>query len=205
MKTTKIRISVYTLITVLSFAMIFSSCTKDDELNSPMVTSSQSSNDLNFYEQEDLLYLVEKEKFHSDVYRTIIEANQLAFIGQLCNCDENFVSRLSIKIEKYGIDNPIADMERGEFINSRLYNMFKEFETLDMTNDAVTIGYAKDMEAEIMSEMQLFLDRLSGNEDLHFLYLEIQEKSEAQLDELELYLKSIEDKPIAAELPAIDE
>jgi len=204
MKTTKIKISVYTLITVLSFALIFSSCTKDDELNTPMATSSQSSNDLNVYEQIDLLYLVEKEKFHTDVYQSIIEANQLSFMGQLCSCDEDFMARLSIKLEKYGIDNPVADLPRGEYTDTRLQVLFNDFETIDLSNNAVAISYAKDMESEILVEMQQILDQLNGNEDLRNLYLEIQVKSEGQLEELQSFLKSNPGYPIAGVVPEID-
>ncbi len=169
-----------------------------------MATSSQSGNDLNVYEQIDLLYLVEKEKFHTDVYQSIIEASQLSFMGQLCSCDEDFMTRLSIKLEKYGIDNPVADFPRGEYTDTRLQVLFNDFETIDLSNNEVAISYAKDMESEILVEMQQILDQLNGNEDLRNLYLEIQVKSEGQLEELQSFLKSNPSYPIAGVVPEID-
>lgn len=176
---------------ILTLGIILSSCSKENDLDAPMIHSSSVSDNLTSIEQDDLLYLVEKEKFHRDVYQTIYDANQLSFVNELCNCDDAFMTKLSIKIDKYGLENPIAHMSVGEFENNSLQNRFNNFEALDLTDDLVTIEFAKDMEAEMLNRIQLVLDQLEGNNDLRSIYVNIQASSQAQYDELEIQLDFI--------------
>lgn len=201
MKTKKIKSSVYTLLVVFTLAMILSSCSKDNELDAPMINTTQTDNALSNFEQEDLIYLAEKEKFHRDVYQTIYDANQLAFVSQLCNCDENFLDQLSIKIDKYGLDNPVINKATGEFENTGLQYRFNYFETIDMTDDLITISFAKEMEAEMLNEIQLYLEQLDGNADLRAIYLDIQAKSQEQYEELESYMLILGDEPVIEDDP----
>jgi hypothetical protein len=184
MKTTKINSSIFTLCVILTLGIILSSCSKENDLDAPMIHSTTVNDDLTSIEQDDLLNLLEKEKFHRDVYQTIYDANQLSFVTQFCNCDDAFMTKLSIKVDKYGLENPVANKAIGEFESANLQHRFTAFESLDLNDELVALEFARDMESEMISEIQRVLEQLDGNNDLRSIYVNIQASSEAQYDEL---------------------
>lgn len=180
MKTLKFYAAIGTLV----LAMAFTGCSKD-EVDSPMVTASNgTSKVLSVDEQEGLLSLLELQKMQVDVYSVIADHIQQPVFTDLKQQDTKLMELLSVKVDKYGLENPIVGKAAGEFEDESVQDKYNEFIRTTGFEWNEMVDYATSMEKAFIDVVQIQKLRISGNDDIVQLYEEIQKQSESHLNAL---------------------
>lgn len=192
----------FALAGTLIAAILLVSCTKEDAKYFPMNSSSTngSSIELNDLGKAGLLLLVEKEKLHRDVYLTMSEKCQLPFVSEFCNCDEKFMNLLVVKIEKYGLDNPIENLGVGEFKSSGIQAVYNQFTEDCELGETKMLNFVKQMEESILDDIRDNQENVAGNANFIQMYSQLYSASQNQLDlinnELGVHLNFVEPDPV---------
>lgn len=94
--------------------LIFNSCKKD---NNPSISEQ---------EKNDLLFLIEEEKLARDVYDHCYEMYGQSIFNNISNSEDSHISQVSTLLDYYHIENPIKEMNSGEFLNSTLQSTYND-------------------------------------------------------------------------------
>jgi len=188
MKTLKM----YALMGTVIAAIFLVSCSKDEADDTfYSAPANVVSNDFSDQEKAGLILLVEKEKLHRDVYMAMANNCQLPLVGELCSCDENYMNLLSIKIDKYGLTNPLVGKEAGEYHDTNVQAVYDDFIENCGTGQYSMMQFAKLMEENDLDIIYEQLEIIEGNTDVMQLYVGLKDASVKQLnsikDELELH------------------
>lgn len=180
MKTLKFYAAIGTLI----MAMAFAGCSKD-EVDTPFYSASNgTSKDLSADEKEGLLSLLELQKMQVDVYSVMADRIQQPVFNDLAEQDAKLMELLAVKVDKYGLDNPITGKAAGEFEDEAVQNKYNAFIRTTNFGWNEMIAYATDMEEELIDVIQEQKTKISGNMDIVQLYEEILQQSVSDLNAL---------------------
>jgi hypothetical protein len=177
------------ILAALTIALV--SCSKD-ELDTPFYTADNGvSKELTSLEKAGLLTLLEKQKMHRDVYNWIYAQFPSQVFSSLAKHDGALMERLSIKVDKYGLVNPVIDKLAGEFADASIQVQYNDF-TRDASGDLEKmINGAKAMEAELIAEVAKERSILSGNPDIDQVYGELMLESQGHLNILNDEMKGL--------------
>jgi len=181
----------YALLGTLALAIVFVSCSKDETIAPFNSAQNGASTDLNNFEKAGLLSLVEKQKLHRDIYDLMAEKDHEPIFTIMSVCDAKYMELLSIKVDKYGLDNPTVDNMAGEYENAQIqadYNEFIRSNNFDLNQMLV---YARKMEEAIIIEIRFHEANVSGNTDIVKIYDDLINESQIQLEALNDELKSL--------------
>jgi hypothetical protein len=182
-------IQIFALAGTFVLAVILGGCSKD-EVDTPFYSADNgTSKELTELEKAGLISLLEKEKFHRDVYAVIAERLQSPFFEELSEEDAVLMDLLSIKVDKYGLVNPVVGIEAGSFSDNAIQNDYTDFIQNNTSDPLTLVAYAEDMERTMIDEIETQQSMLSGNTDIVVAYDRMLKKSTAQLrllaDEME--------------------
>ncbi|MCB2220377.1 MAG: DUF2202 domain-containing protein [Bacteroidetes bacterium] len=195
MKTLTFNKSVMTIMSVFLMALIMMSCSKDDDIDTPMTLpdSDGYSKTLSPAEKEGLLYLAEKEKMMRNVYESISTMYENTVFADLSVAKAQHMNLLSVKIDKYDLENPIGTLSHDEFQNPLIQNEFDEFTSFANLTLVDAIVYSKALEESTIDDLEVLLENVKGNGDLVHTYRQILESSQLNLDALSLETKGLID------------
>lgn len=175
------KLKMYAILSIMSLAMIFVSCSKDDDVNVPY---TPSANELNDAEKSGLIELVEIEKLHRDVYDNMNISNPCELFENLCNCDGNFMELLADKIEIYELDNPLTGNEKGVFSNNDIQIKYNHFLSISNSEMMDILTFVKDMEVQALLRIEEQINLMEGNADISEIYLNMLEESRCQISSI---------------------
>jgi hypothetical protein len=166
----------YALMGAFALAMIFVSCSKDDDDTSvyPAV------NNLSDAEKAGLIEMVEVEKLHRDVYQLMNIQSPCDLFAELCNCDGDFMEQLASKIKKYKLENPLNGYASGSYANKKYQNTYDAYMNIPDPNLMKILEFASDMEKQAISVVENQVE-LAQSEEMKVLFSNILEQSRCQL------------------------
>ncbi|MBK8504680.1 MAG: DUF2202 domain-containing protein [Saprospiraceae bacterium] len=98
--------------------------------------------DLNEAEKDAILFMREEEKLARDVYSFLYERWTHPVFMNISRSEERHMTAMLCLIQRYGLEDPVGENERGVFINKELadlYPVFTEIGTRSL-EDALTVG-----------------------------------------------------------------
>ena len=185
------KLKIFALLGSLSLAVILVSCSTDDAVapsgNSGSADAYGSetgiaSVDLSSNEKVCLLTLLEKQKLHRDLYDVMLENSQNEVFSMLSQSDETLMELLSIKADRYAIENPVLYKLPGEYDDSQIQAVYENFVQSKEFGLNQMLIYAQEMESEMIDEIHVHLAGVSGNPDIAQIYKNLIDKSEDQLE-----------------------
>ena len=184
-------IKFYAVTAIAAIAMVVVSCSKD-EIETPVyITDNGDSQTLGDFQKEGLVYLLETEKMHRDVYTWINTQFPSALIADLAEGDQEFVKRLTEEVGKNGIANPTLNKLPGEFEDIGVQNQYNEFLRLTNGDLQAMLENARVMEERLISTAQEQQLNLCGNDCLRQVYGNLIQQTTAQLKALDDELKGL--------------
>jgi hypothetical protein len=103
---------------------------------------SVSVSQLSPQEAESLLFMREEEKLARDVYITLYEQWNNQVFDNISSAERRHMEKMRIKIEKYGLTDPITDDSVGVFNNTELQELYWKLVTKGQSSelDALYVG-----------------------------------------------------------------
>lgn len=186
MKTLALNTSIKTLMSVLIAAMIMMSCSKNDDLVNPEYTQANDGDtkSLTIAEQNDLLYMIEKEKMMRNIYKTMFQEYNVELFQSIYQAKESHLSLLSSKIDKYDVHNPLVYSAENEFENSSLQLVYDDFLAKKLIYEIEALNFVKNMEERHINYVETTVSQVDGNDDIVSVYNVILLGSQAHLDAL---------------------
>jgi hypothetical protein len=77
-------------------------------------------------EVEGILYMREEEKLARDVYLTLYEQWGLSIFQNIANSEHTHMEAIKTLIDRYGLDDPVAGKDIGEFSDPTLQSLYDE-------------------------------------------------------------------------------
>lgn len=193
-----------TVTALVALAMVFVSCSKD-EVDTPIYSASGgSSHDLNNFEKAGLITLLETTKLHRDVYTWINSEYQADLFVQLAEREEKNLALLSVRVDKYGLENPVSDMLPGEFDNAAIQEEYNTFVSSATGDIVAMIDMARAMERDMIVAVEEQQATLSGNTDIANLYYtlicECNDQIQALIDDTKGFIGEYLPKPSVQEM-----
>lgn len=144
----------------------------------PGALAITAEGELSAQEMADLLFMREEEKLAGDVYRTLHDTWGSQVFANIEQAEQHHVEQVLAVMDAYGIDDPSADLDPGEFVNPDLQDLYDELVERGETSleEALRVG-ALIEEVDI----QDLRDRASDNPDLASLYSRLEEASHNHL------------------------
>ncbi len=195
MKTLTFNKPVLTLMSVMMISLLMMSCSKENDLEKPMKLPDYeaSSKTLNEVEKEGLLYMAEQEKMLQNVYESLYATHSVAVFAENSTSKEQQKQLLSAKIDRYGLDNPISEMEDGEYRNPFIQQTYDDIMAIDDMTAGDALIYSKTLEEAVISDLEYLISEENVNEDLANTYRQILETTHANLDALFFETKGLID------------
>jgi len=166
---------------LMALAIIFASCSKDEVVEPASYGPGGSSHELNSFDQAGLLELLETCKMHRDVYNWIYSKYNVSIFPVLAEEDEQNMFLLSVRVDKYGIPNPLEGRGPGEFSNASVKEKYLKFVKVQTGNLGDLIEKARDMEADMVTAAEERRAAFSGSEVINQLYSKVINESNEQI------------------------
>jgi len=95
-------------------------------------------------EIEDILYMREEEKLARDVYLTLYQEWGLSIFQNIANSEATHMAAIKSLIDRYGLEDPVANNEIGVFTNPILQELYDQLvaEGSKSLGDALRVGAA---------------------------------------------------------------
>ena len=134
----KLFSSLVVIMLIVTVAFSFAGCgtTNNNTSNTNTSTTTQqttttSENTTNTtaltpQEKEELLYMAEEEKLARDVYTKLYDIWKDEVFLNISKAEQTHMDQVRSLIEKYGLEDPTADMKPGEFKNPDLQKLYND-------------------------------------------------------------------------------
>ena len=119
---------------------------------------------------------------HRDVYEWIYSQFPSDVFADMARRDGQAMELLSIKVDKYGLVNPIEGKLPGEFTDVNVQEQYNEFVRTTTGNLEAMIDQARAMEEAFIACVQEQESLLSGNADIQAIYQDLIENASVQLN-----------------------
>lgn len=179
MKTVKF----YALIGTVMVAMLFVSCSKDDDkdIEEDLVENQTQISEV---EKSDLLKSVEIEKLHSDIYEIMSINNQCDLFSDLCSCDASYTYVFGEILKKYNLENPAITNSKGVYEDTELQEKYNEFLIVSNQELKKLLYFAKGLEEDVLVDLESFMLHVEDNDDILELYLDLKKQTTCQLENI---------------------
>ncbi len=77
-------------------------------------------------EKDDLIFIREEEKLARDVYLTLYEIWETRIFENIAASEQTHMDAIMVLLDRYGIPDPAAGKNSGEFTNEELQNLYRE-------------------------------------------------------------------------------
>lgn len=193
-----------TVTALVALAMVFVSCSKD-EVDTPIYSASGgSSHDLNSFEKAGLINLLETTKLHRDVYLWINSEYPADLFVNLAQREDKNLALLSVRVDKYGLENPVVDKLQGEFANAAIQEEYNTFVRSTAGDIEAMIEMARAMEHKMIVAVEEQQATLSGNTDIANLYYtlvcECNDQIQTLIDDAKGFIGEFLPKPTIQEM-----
>lgn len=184
MKTQSLNTRITALMSVLVAVIVLMSCSKDVDVPTP---SSYPANDgptgnLSATEQIDLRFMAEKEKLMTIVYQETYDIYNDEVFMDISKCKERHMNKLSARIDKYELENPIAYLADNEFENSNLQQVYNSFIASGHNGLPQALNFLKSLEEQHIDDIEGFVAHLDDNGDILSVYNLCLNESQEHLD-----------------------
>jgi hypothetical protein len=175
----------YALIGTLALAMVFVSCSKEEDDTPFYSATNGTSKQLSNIEKEGLLSLAEVQKMHRDVYDAIASETGQELFATLSEKDARLMEKLSVKIDKYGLPNPLIELGAGEYEDAGVQNTYNQFMRTSSFGLDEMLDFATAMEEDFINAVRAQKSSVVGNADIVQLYDEMLTEANIQIDILD--------------------
>ena len=156
---------------------------------------SVSVSQLSPQEAESLLFMREEEKLARDVYITLYEQWNNQVFDNISSAERRHMEKMRIKIEKYGLTDPITDDSVGVFNNTELQELYWKLVTKGQSSelDALYVGgYIEEID---IIDLQNAIDE-SNHADITRSYQNLMRGSNSHL---RAFVRQIENRGVPYE------
>ena len=111
----------------------------------------------------------EEEKLARDVYLTLYEKWNLAILNNIASAEQTHMEAVKTLMDRYGLDDPAADQDVGEFTNQDLQTLYDQLVEQGSKSlvDALNVGAAIE-EIDIL-DLQKYLAQ-TDKADIEIVY-----------------------------------
>ena len=171
------------------------SCSKDDDVVTGGSTINEDENSvyketLSSQEIDGMLYLVENEKLLCDYFTVMYEKHKLPLFNQLAMNEQRHLNIISVKIDRYDLENPADQKPAGQFVNPQLQASYDQL--IEIGNTGVysaLIAAVQKVERDVV-DIPAIISTFEGNDDVVHVISGILLESQDNLDALKAELKS---------------
>jgi hypothetical protein len=97
-------------------------------------------------ERATLLYMREEEKLARDVYLTLAITSGDRRFTNIARSEQQHMDAVGALLTRYGIDDPVAGRDQGEFADAGLQRIHDELVARGTTSPAAALGVGRDIE-----------------------------------------------------------
>ncbi len=111
------------------------------------VTTAESGT-LTADEQDELMYWVEEEKVARDLYLAFADQYDLRVFERIAQSEQNHMDAVRALLDTYGLDDPSATSEPGEFTSAALQDLYDQLleQGSASVEDALAVGQAVEID-----------------------------------------------------------
>jgi len=124
---------------------------------------------LSVAETEDLVYMREEEKLARDVYLTLYDTWKTRIFKNIAASEQTHMDSIKVLLDRYGIPDPAAGKQRGEFSNPEFDALYDELvrEGTQSLTEAMKVGVA--IEEKDIADLQEALSQTT-HPDIKVVY-----------------------------------
>jgi len=132
----------------------------------PQTTQVAIQNPITAEQKSQLQYLIQEEKLARDVYMMMDEARSIRKFANILTAEDNHQNRVAQILEVYKIDNPIIWLNRGDFVDPELTQLYDDLvaQWLTSSDQAIQVGII--IERKDIADIQAMLPWFSNNPDI---------------------------------------
>ena len=131
-------------------------------------------------EIDALTYMVEEEKLARDVYNLLDTTWGIPIFANIARAEQKHMDAIISLLDKYGLENPVANLSAGQFANSDLQTLYNNLISAGQNNeeDALLVGATiEDVDInDLLHELQVV-----DNEDIIKVFENLLQGSENHL------------------------
>ena len=209
MKTQFLNRTLQAVLSLFVAAVLFSGCTKDDDTYTSGVNNDEGSNSalnetLSAQEMDGMMYMVENEKLLRDYFTVMNDKFNLPVFANIALSEQRHLSQLSVKFDRYELENPADAKGKGEFVNPDLQQIYNDLVAHGSSSiyAALSAGIGK-VEKDI-EDLSTFISQLEGNQDIEQIYSNILVESQSNLAALVAEMKAVTILSSRPEAPTAD-
>lgn len=186
----KFQVSVI-LALVLSMALAFGGPNgKANRLvDTAAIVMSMPKEDLSDEEIAGILEMIEEEKLARDVYLKLYEIWKVPAFERIAESEQIHMNALKAIIEKYGLENPVADLKEGEFKTEKFQKLYAELVEKGSKSLEDTLSVGAEIEKLDIADLEEKLEK-TDNADVRFVYERLKNGSENHLESFERLMRS---------------
>ena len=126
--------------------------------------------DLSDYEKDSLVLMRQEEKLARDVYLTLGETYDLPVFTKIPQAEQRHMDRMGDLLERYGLDDPIADRDRGQFASSEMQTLYDELVARGSESEVEALKVGATIEDLDIYDLESALAGGVDNEDIRMIY-----------------------------------
>ena len=125
--------------------------------------------DLSEAEKENLLYMIQEEKLARDVYTYLGDKYNLQVFKNIARAEQTHMNNIALLLDRYGIDNPVADLKPGEFENAKLGDLYNQLINQGSQNEVSALKVGALIEETDIKDLEEGI-KATDNEDIKYVY-----------------------------------
>ncbi len=136
--------------------------------------------DLSEDEEDGLILMREEEKLARDVYLELYDVWGMQIFSNIASSEQTHTDAIKLLLDKYDLEDPVTNDERGVFTNEDLQELYTELVELGSTSliNALTVGATiEDLDIKDLQD----LNEISDNQDITAVYNNLEKGSRNHL------------------------
>ena len=126
--------------------------------------------DLNDFEKTSLVLMREEEKLARDVYLTLGEKFDLPVFINIPRSEQRHMDQLGQLLERYGLEDPVADAERGQFASQDMQKLYDELVAQGSQSQVAALKVGATIEDLDIHDLETALAGDVDNQDIAQVY-----------------------------------
>jgi len=170
MKTMNFKNRFRAIFSLMILMALIVSCSKDDDVVAGSTINEDENSvykeTLSNQEIDGMLYLVENEKLLCDFFTVMYEKHNLPLFNQLALNEQKHLTMLSVKIDRYDLENPADQKPEGQYVNPELQGYYDQL--VEHGNSGVytaLIGAIQKIEKDVV-DIPVIISGFEGNDDV---------------------------------------
>ena len=126
--------------------------------------------DLSDLEKDSLTLMRQEEKLARDVYLTLGEKYDLPVFTNIPRAEQRHMDQVGQLLERYGLDDPIVDLERGEFASAEMQALYDDLVAQGSRSEVEALKVGATIEDLDIKDLELALAEGVDNQDITMVY-----------------------------------